>query len=87
MELKTRETKFWRHQRDIPNTYLSTVEAMYYFLREFHDQFISNTYRGEYDNLLFFFKFMHGKIRTLYDGGDDLKAYKDRKKKETVLDK
>ncbi|KAL4229028.1 DTW domain-containing protein 1 [Mactra antiquata] len=80
VELKTQETKFWRSQRDIPNTYLSTIEAMYYFLTEFHEQFISSVYQGEYDNLLFFFKFMYGKIRTLYDGGDNLKAYKDRKK-------
>ncbi|XP_045208209.2 tRNA-uridine aminocarboxypropyltransferase 1-like [Mercenaria mercenaria] len=78
IELKTRETKFWRHQKDIPNTYLSTVEAMYYFLREYHEQFIQSDYNGEYDNLLFFFIYMYKKIRTLYSGGSELKAYKER---------
>ncbi|XP_060598738.1 tRNA-uridine aminocarboxypropyltransferase 1-like [Ruditapes philippinarum] len=78
IELKTRETKFWRHQKDIPNTYLSTIEAIYYFLREFHEQFVLSRYSGQYDNLLFFFSYMYKKIRTLYDGGSDLKAYKER---------
>lgn len=81
LELKQQETKFWRHQKDIPNTYLSTIEAIYYFLREYHEHFIENKYNGEYDNLLFFFTYMYRKIRTLYDGGNDLKAYKKRLEK------
>ncbi|KAJ9578164.1 hypothetical protein L9F63_024976, partial [Diploptera punctata] len=32
-------------------------------------------YSGEYDNLLFFFRYMYSKIHTLYDH-EDLKAYK-----------
>ncbi|GAB1610634.1 DTW domain-containing protein 1-like [Argonauta hians] len=76
VELKTRHTKFWRHQRDKPNTYLSTIEAIYYFLRDYHSIFLSEDYHGEYDNLLFFFCFMYQKIRRMYDGGHRLLAYK-----------
>ena len=36
---------------------------------------ISCPYNGEYDNLLFFFRYMYSKIHTLYDH-EDLKAYK-----------
>ncbi|PSN39313.1 hypothetical protein C0J52_15567 [Blattella germanica] len=36
-------------------------------------------YNGEYDNLLFFFRYMYSKIHTLYEH-DDLKAYKRRLK-------
>ncbi|KAK3106019.1 hypothetical protein FSP39_011125 [Pinctada imbricata] len=85
IELKSRETKFWRHQKDNPSTYLSTVEAVYYLVRDYHDLFVLTDYAGEYDNLLFFFSFMYQKIRKLYDGGKNLKAFKersDRKAKE-----
>lgn len=83
VELKTRKTKFWRHQDDVPDTYLSTVEAIYYFMREFHETFMNTNYKGEYDNILFFFTFMHRKIRTIYDGGNELRAYKKRKVTQT----
>jgi len=87
VELKTKKTKFWRHQKDIPDTYLATIEAIYYFLREFHENFLTSPYTGQYDNLLFFFKFMYSKIRTMYNGGEELKAYKGRKEKQTKKEK
>ena len=80
VELKTRTTKFWRHQKDKPDTYLATIEAIYYFLRDYHEYFIPRPYRGEYDNLLFFFCFMYQKIRKFHDGGKHLKAYKNKNK-------
>ena len=75
MELKSRTTKFWRHQRDKPNTYLATIEAIYYFIVDYHKLFVGTPDDGQYDNLLFFFSYMYKKIRTLYDGGKKLKAY------------
>lgn len=75
IQLKSRETKFWRHQKDNPATYLSTIEAVYYLVRDYHELFMEDTsYNGEYDNLLFFFSFMYQKIRTMYDGGKKLKS-------------
>ncbi|XP_033732980.1 DTW domain-containing protein 1-like isoform X1 [Pecten maximus] len=80
IELKTRHSNFWRHQKDIPSTYLSTIEAIYYFLRDYHDVFVArDEYDGRYDNLLFFFTFMYSKIRNMYNGGKNLKAYTQRK--------
>lgn len=81
VELKSRKTKFWRHQRDNPETHLSTIEAIYYFVRDFHDLFLLDTYNGEYDDLLYFFTFMYKKIRHIYDGGKTLKAYQQRPEK------
>ncbi|XP_013390514.1 DTW domain-containing protein 1-like [Lingula anatina] len=75
IELKKHKTKFWRHQRNKPDTYLATVEAIYYFLREYHDLFVDAEYNGQYDNMLFFFAFMYQKIKNLFDGGKNLKAY------------
>lgn len=82
VELKMHKTKFWRHQKDVPDTYLSTIEAIYYFLCDFHEHFLQLPYVGEYDNLLFFFTYMYKKIRNLYDGGDKLEAYKKRKEEK-----
>lgn len=77
--LKDQESKFWRHQKENPSTYLSTIEAIYYLVRDYHQLFISSNYSGEYDNLLFLFNFMYQKIHGLYSG-KDLKADLQRKK-------
>ncbi|KAM3877362.1 tRNA-uridine aminocarboxypropyltransferase 1 [Diretmus argenteus] len=62
VELKTRKTCFWRHQKGKPDTYLSTIEAIYYFLKDFHEHCLAQEYRGEYDNLLFFYAYLHSLI-------------------------
>lgn len=59
VELKTRKTCFWRHQRGSPDTYLATIEAIYYFLKDYHTLCLQKEYSGEYDNLLFFFSYLH----------------------------
>lgn len=63
VELTERKTCFWRHQKGSPDTYLSTIEAIYYFMVDFHMQILEKDYNGEYDNLLFFFSFMYKLIR------------------------
>ncbi|XP_060734469.1 tRNA-uridine aminocarboxypropyltransferase 1 isoform X1 [Tachysurus vachellii] len=63
VELKSRKTCFWRHQRGSPDSYLATIEAIYYFLKDFHIHCLQREYRGEYDNLLFFYTFLHKLIR------------------------
>ncbi|XP_069835550.1 tRNA-uridine aminocarboxypropyltransferase 1-like [Dendropsophus ebraccatus] len=63
VELTERKTCFWRHQKGSPDTYLSTIEAIYYFMLDFHTQILEKDYSGEYDNLLFFFSFMSKLIR------------------------
>ncbi|XP_064013746.1 tRNA-uridine aminocarboxypropyltransferase 1 isoform X2 [Pogoniulus pusillus] len=64
IELKTRKTCFWRHQKGKPDTYLSTIEAIYYFLVDYHQEILKENYKGQYDNLLFFFSFMYTLIRN-----------------------
>ena len=76
VELKERETLFWRYQRGKPNTYLATIEAIYYFIVDVHTHVLKTPYQNQYDDLLFFFKFMFEKIHTLY-GPQSLLAYKD----------
>ncbi|XP_061565526.1 tRNA-uridine aminocarboxypropyltransferase 1 [Cololabis saira] len=68
VELKTRKTCFWRSQKGKPATYLATIEAIYYFLMDFHQHCLAQRYSGEYDNLLFFYSYLHSvvnKAKTL----------------------
>lgn len=64
VELKTRKTCFWRHQKGKPDTFLSTIEAIYYFLVDYHTDILKEKYKGQYDNLLFFYSFMYQLIKN-----------------------
>lgn len=70
VELKTRKTCFWRHQKGKPNTFLSTIEAIYYFLVDYHTDILKEKYKGQYDNLLFFYSFMHRLIKDAKNSED-----------------
>ncbi|KAM7405867.1 hypothetical protein PAMP_000285 [Pampus punctatissimus] len=62
VELKMRKTCFWRRQKGKPDTYLATIEAIYYFLKDFHENCLAQEYKGEYDNLLFFYSYLHSVV-------------------------
>lgn len=62
VELKMRKTCFWRHQKGKPDTYLATIEAIYYFLTDFHKHWLAEEYNGEYDNLLFYYSYLHSVV-------------------------
>ncbi|XP_058525014.1 tRNA-uridine aminocarboxypropyltransferase 1-like [Ochotona princeps] len=70
VELKTRKTCFWRHQKGKPDTFLSTIEAIYYFLVDYHTEILKEKYTGQYDNLLFFYSFMYRLIKDAKCSGD-----------------
>ncbi|KAG7482630.1 hypothetical protein JOB18_026226 [Solea senegalensis] len=73
VELKTRKTCFWRHQKGKPETYLATIEAIYYFLKDFHEHCLAQEYKGEYDNLLFFYSFLHSVVNKSMSEGKHCK--------------
>ncbi|XP_071157246.1 tRNA-uridine aminocarboxypropyltransferase 1-like isoform X1 [Mytilus edulis] len=77
--LKDKESKFWRHQKENPPSYLSTIESIYYLVCDYHEMFMSVNYDGDYDNLMFFFSYMYNKIHGLYKGRT-LRADTDREK-------
>ena len=81
IELKSQETKFWRHQVDKPATYLSTIEAIYYCAREYHElTSAAGQYCQQYDDLLFFFVYFYRKIQMVTaQRGRTLKAYSQRR--------
>lgn len=68
IQLQDYETHFWRYQRGKPATFLSTIEAIYWFFVEFDKHFPDGESPRCFDNLLFFFAYMHSKIFKMYDG-------------------
>lgn len=75
VKLKIRLTQFWRHQKGSPRWFLSTIEAIHQLLVEY-----TETKKGlapvvNYDNMLFFFRFMYEQIHQLYEH-DKLLSYR-----------
>jgi DTW domain-containing protein YfiP len=66
--LSERQTLFWRSQTGQSDTSLATIEAIYHFVVDYHVKKLKLEYHGEYDNLLFLFKFFHTKIHNLHQG-------------------
>lgn len=59
-------TAFWRHQDHGPG-FLSTVEALYWFMREFWARAHPHTpYAGHLDNLLWYFSFNYSVVQQHY---------------------
>ena len=67
VQIADRETVFWRYQTGKSKQHLATIEAIYYFLVDYHVKILGKPYYGEYDQLLFLYKFMYSKIHELYD--------------------
>ena len=60
VHIASQQTLFWRHQRGKTEDHLATIEAVYFFCRQFHEVLhetaVKETrwgpYTGQYDNLL-----------------------------------
>ncbi|PRP76847.1 hypothetical protein PROFUN_14806 [Planoprotostelium fungivorum] len=65
VRIQTYETKFWRYQ-DHGREFLATIEAIYYFYREYQQRINGGVYRGEMDNLLYYFSFFYNLIQGVY---------------------
>ncbi|KAI8063896.1 DTW domain-containing protein [Gongronella butleri] len=68
-----RKTTFWRFQ-DKGDTHLATIEAIYYTYREFADAYETDKpYHGQYDDLLFYYRFFYNVIQSKYKNNKRLK--------------
>ncbi|EAR85600.1 DTW domain protein (macronuclear) [Tetrahymena thermophila SB210] len=71
VRLEEYNTTFWRYQFHQPNC-LATIEAIYYFFKEFDCNFSSKqisqnyVYDGKYDNLMFFYHWQYEMIQNHY---------------------
>jgi len=67
VKIRTQKTKFWRYQQ-FGDEYLATIEAIYYFLKEYHHK-SRGCYNGEYDNLLYYYSYFFNLIQNHYKEG------------------
>lgn len=74
--LQIRLSQFWRHQKGSPRWFLATIEAVHQLLIEYTEtEDLPYEPLRNYDNMLFFFRFMYEKIHELYEH-DKLKSYR-----------
>jgi len=64
VKIESHNTLFWRYQT-VGKDCLATIEAIYYFYREYHEKQIG-LYNGQYDDLLFFYVYMYNLIQNTY---------------------
>ena len=65
VRINSHETLFWRFQKYSRN-YLATIEAIYWFYRDYQDAYSYEPYQGQFDNLLFYFKLNYDLIQQHY---------------------
>jgi hypothetical protein len=74
--IQAHETLFWRYQ-NYDKFHLATIEAIYWFYREFHAVAIKSEdgamalYKGEYDDLLWYFYRNYSLIQGVYKENPD----------------
>ncbi|XP_065567575.1 tRNA-uridine aminocarboxypropyltransferase 1-like isoform X2 [Artemia franciscana] len=67
-----RASLFWRYQKGKPLCHLATIEAIYYLFVDYGTAF-DGYYNRQYDNILFFFRYMYYKIHSIY-GAENLRV-------------
>lgn len=67
--INTEKTIFWRYQRGVTDKNLSTIEAMYFFMRDYDKVMNEQDYNGKYDNLLYFYAYTYALIQNEYKKG------------------
>ncbi|CAG8468650.1 6198_t:CDS:2 [Paraglomus occultum] len=80
--LHPRKTMFWRYQNRSEN-YLATIEAIYYFLVEYREK-DKGEYNGEFDNLLWWYKYFYELIQGVYRGDPEGKRFNSRHRKDYI---
>lgn len=76
VKLQTRLSQFWRHQKGSPRWFLSTIEAIHQLLIEYTEtENEAIKPHANYDNMLFFFRFMYEQIHQFYEH-EKLLAYR-----------
>lgn len=65
VKISAAETAFWRYQQ-VDSTNLATVEALYFFFKEYDEAISEREYDGKYDNLLYFYTYNYNIIQDRY---------------------
>lgn len=70
VKIRAARTAFWRYQNH-GQDHLATVEALYWFMREFAAAQSGAPYAGQFDNLLWYFSFNYTLIQEHYNSRRD----------------
>ncbi|KYQ99879.1 hypothetical protein DLAC_03833 [Tieghemostelium lacteum] len=65
VKIDLQKTMFWRYQ-SMGDHCLATIEAIYYFFKEYHLASNNGLYNGEYDNLLYYYSLFYNLIQSEY---------------------
>ncbi|VDM36564.1 unnamed protein product [Toxocara canis] len=60
--LRSYRTQYWRPQKGYSHEHLATIEAIYYALREAFEASTTQSYEGQFDDLLFWFFYFRSKV-------------------------
>lgn len=77
-----RKTHFWRFQ-NVDDQHLATIEAIYYLYREFGETYES-PYEGQYDDLMFYYKFFYNMIQNTYKANKSTKFNNRHQQKDYI---
>jgi DTW domain-containing protein YfiP len=69
VKIESYKTRFWRYQKE-GDTCLATIEAIYYFAKEFEEA-RSGNYQGQFDDLLWYYSHMYRLIQKTYKTNPD----------------
>jgi DTW domain-containing protein YfiP len=58
IKIQNHRTLFWRYQNESPE-FLATIEAIYFFFKEFYTVLNGGTYNSECDDILYFYAFQY----------------------------
>jgi len=64
LKIDLQKTMFWRYQR-VGEHCLATIEAIYYFFKEYHFK-QTGSYEGQYDDILYYYSLFYNLIQDHY---------------------
>ena len=72
VHIEAEKTLFWRYQKGKTEDHLATIEAVYFFCRQFHEALheaaVSGwaAYGGQYDDLLYYYSYQYELVQRIY---------------------
>ena len=72
VHIEAQKTLFWRYQKGKTEDHLATIEAVYFFCRQFHEALHGSgapgwqRYDGRYDDLLYYYSYQYELVQRVY---------------------
>lgn len=72
VHIEAEKTLFWRYQKGKTEDHLATIEAVYFFCRQFHQALHGAgvpgwaKYSGQYDDLLYYYSYQYELVQRVY---------------------